>query len=99
VWRVLGKEFPWRRTLGSHLAHPRVLDHRREEFGEEEPPVPKTWREIDGFEKKATVQGFKYPQTRAWWDIVWANQTLSGSVELCLVRILHPKQESRLGNF
>jgi hypothetical protein len=31
----------------------------------------------EGFEKKATVRGFKYPQTHAWPDIVWASRTLS----------------------
>jgi hypothetical protein len=41
-----------------------------EEFGEEEPPAPKTWRETEGFEKKAIVQRFKYPCTHAWPDIV-----------------------------
>jgi hypothetical protein len=63
---------------GESPCSPRILGHRREEFGEEEPPASKTWRETKGFEKKAMVQRFKYPWTHAWPDIVWASWTLSG---------------------
>jgi hypothetical protein len=34
-------------------------------------------REREIFEREATVQGFKYPWTRAQSDIVWAHWTLS----------------------
>jgi hypothetical protein len=50
-------------------------------------------REREALERKATVQGFKYPWTRAWPNNVLANQTLSGpcrtlsgSARLCPVR-------------
>jgi hypothetical protein len=73
-------EFPQRRrTLRSRLAH------QRKSLG---------WKnyqrlilaEREGFAKKATVRGFKYPQTRAWPNIVWADRTLSGPARLCLAQ-------------
>jgi hypothetical protein len=47
-------------------------------------------REREKFEEHATVQGFKYPWTHAWPDIVRADRTLSDSAGLCPVRSFYP---------
>jgi hypothetical protein len=65
--------------LGSRLARPRVLGHRREEFGEEEPRALRVG-EREGFEKKATDWGFKHPRTTP-------GRTLSGPAGLCLAQV------------
>jgi hypothetical protein len=61
---------------GSRLAFPRVLGHWREEFGEEEPSAPKTWRERD-LRRKQRFGGLNTPG-------LTPSRTLSGLVGLCL---------------
>jgi hypothetical protein len=46
--------------------------------------------------REAMVQGFKYPWTRAWPDIVQACRTLSWWARLCSVRTLYPGEEQNI---
>jgi hypothetical protein len=57
--------------LGTRLDHPRVLGCRREEFGEEDPPSPKTWREREGFEKKVMVRGLNTARLVLGQTLFW----------------------------
>jgi hypothetical protein len=58
-------------TLGGHPS-PEI------KFGSRETPTAgELEREREEFEEEAMVQGFKYPWTRAWLDIVRLSQTLS----------------------
>jgi hypothetical protein len=56
-------------------------------------------------ERRATVQGFKYPWDRAWPDIVQSDRTLSEPTEHCPAQLnflrlgLSVQRDSRLRQF
>jgi hypothetical protein len=54
------------------------------------------WTERKKLRKKATVQGFKYPWTRARLDIVRSYWTFSRRAELCPIRTLCPARSAEL---